>query len=165
PMVEALGEVLDPNDLLLVVDDASPDGTGAVADRLADRHEWIHVMHRPGKSGLGRAYLDAFRYALDAGAELVVELDCDFSHDPADVPRLVAATAQSDVVLGSRYVAGGASTGLGPLRRLVSRAGCAYARAVLGLRGRDLTGGFKCFRREVLEAIDLDRIRASGYAF
>jgi dolichol-phosphate mannosyltransferase len=164
-MVRALGEVLGPDDRVLVIDDSSPDGTGEIADRLAAELPWLTVLHRPRKEGLGRAYLDGFRRALADGAELVLEMDCDFSHDPEDVPRLIAAAEDADLVLGSRYVAGGGTENWGLLRRAISRWGSLYAQVLLGLRVRDLTGGFKCYRRAVLEAIDLDAIRSRGYAF
>jgi dolichol-phosphate mannosyltransferase len=164
PMVRALGEVLGPDDRVLVIDDASPDGTGEVADRLAEELAYVDVLHRERKEGLGRAYVDGFRVALANGAELVLEMDCDFSHDPADVPRLIAAAADADLVLGSRYVAGGATENWGLLRRLISRGGALYTRLLL-MPVRDSTGGFKCFRREVLETIDLDAISARGYMF
>ena len=154
-----------PEHRLLVVDDNSPDGTGAIADRLAAEHEAVEVLHRPGKEGLGRAYLAGFERALAAGAELVLEMDADFSHDPADLPRLVAASDDADVVLGSRYVAGGGVRDWGLLRRMLSRGGCWYARSVLGVPVKDLTGGFKCFRREVLVQLDLDGVHADGYGF
>ena len=150
---------------ILIVDDGSPDGTGHIADRLAAEHAAVEVHHRPGKGGLGPAYLAGFARALEGGADLVIEMDSDFSHDPADLPRLIAAAADADVVLGSRYVAGGGVTDWGLLRRFVSRAGSAYARVVLGVPVRDLTGGFKCFRRTVLETLDLDAVHANGYAF
>jgi dolichol-phosphate mannosyltransferase len=150
---------------VLVVDDDSPDGTGRIADALADEHPEVQVLHRPRKDGLARAYLAGFRVAMDAGAELVMEMDSDFSHDPADVPRLVAAADAADLVLGSRYVPGGGITDWGLLRRLLSRGGSAYARLVLGVPVRDLTGGFKCFNRRVLEALDLDTVHADGYGF
>ncbi len=150
---------------ILIVDDGSPDGTGEIADRLAAEHPEVEVLHRPGKGGLGPAYLAGFARALAGGADLVLEMDSDFSHDPADLPRLIAAAEKADLVLGSRYVAGGGVTDWGLLRRFVSRAGSAYAQVVLGVPVRDLTGGFKCFRRSVLEAIDLDRVHANGYAF
>jgi dolichol-phosphate mannosyltransferase len=165
PMLRALGEVLGPDDRVLVIDDNSPDGTGELADRLAAELPFVDVLHRPRKEGLGPAYLAGFRRALDAGAELVLELDCDFSHDPADVPRLIGAAAGADLVLGSRYVAGGGVDNWGVVRRAISRGGSVYARFVLGVGVRDLTGGFKCFRREVLEAIPLDEVRSRGYAF
>jgi len=150
---------------ILIVDDGSPDGTGEIADRLAAEHPEVEVLHRPGKGGLGPAYLAGFARALAGGADLVLEMDSDFSHDPADLPRLIAAAENADLVLGSRYVAGGGVTDWGLLRRFVSRAGSAYAQVVLGVPVRDLTGGFKCFRRSVLEGIDLDRVHANGYAF
>jgi dolichol-phosphate mannosyltransferase len=165
PMIRALGEVLGPDDRVLVIDDNSPDGTGQIADRLAAELGWVDVLHRPRKEGLGRAYLDGFRAALDTGSELVLEMDCDFSHDPADVPRLLAAAADADLVLGSRYVPGGGTANWGLLRRAISRWGSLYAQILLGLPLRDLTGGFKCYRRQVLEAIDLAAIRSRGYAF
>jgi dolichol-phosphate mannosyltransferase len=164
-MVSALGEVLGAHGIVLVVDDSSPDGTGAIADRLAAELKWMHVLHRPRKEGLGPAYLAGFRRALELGADLVFEMDCDFSHDPADVPRLRAAAEEADVVLGSRYVAGGGTRNWGLLRRLISRGGSLYAQLLLGVPVRDLTGGFKCYRRAVLEAIDLDAIHSKGYAF
>jgi dolichol-phosphate mannosyltransferase len=151
PMVRALGSVLDTaTDRLLVIDDGSPDGTGELADRLAGELPWVSILHRKRKEGIGPAYVAGFRQALGEGAELVLEMDCDFSHDPADVPRLVAAAENSDLVLGSRYVEGGGTENWGLLRRFVSRAGCLYAQVLLGVGVRDLTGGFKCFRREAL---------------
>jgi dolichol-phosphate mannosyltransferase len=167
-MVEALGSVRErtpiPGDVL-VIDDSSPDGTGAIADELARERPWLHVLHRPGKEGLGRAYLAGFRWALARDYAYVLEMDCDFSHDPADLPRLVAAAKDADLVLGSRYVSGGGTRNWGLVRRIVSRAGSLYAQVLLGLRVRDLTGGFKCYRRAVLETIDLDAINSKGYAF
>ena len=150
---------------LLVVDDNSPDGTGSLADRLAQEFEQVEVLHRPAKHGLGRAYLAGFRRALDSGAELVLEMDADFSHNPEDVPRLIAAAADADLVLGSRYVRGGGVSDWGLLRRMVSRGGCWYAQHILGVPVRDLTGGFKCFNRRVLETIHLDDVHADGYGF
>src|SRR3954454_6929699 len=150
-----------PDAHVLVVDDNSQDGTAELADALADS-----VLHRPAKAGLGRAYVAGFDVALAAGAELVIEMDADSSHDPADLPRLIGvARAGADLVLGSRYAPGGGIEDWGLDRRVLSRAGCAYARHVLGVHVRDLTGGFKCFRREVLETIDLNAITARGYAF
>jgi dolichol-phosphate mannosyltransferase len=165
PMVAALLERLGPDDRILVIDDSSPDGTGELADRLAAEHPRLAVLHRLVKAGLGPAYVAGFRRALADGAELVLEMDCDFSHDPDDVPRLIAAAAEADLVLGSRYVAGGRIENWGLLRRFVSRAGSLYAQALLAAPVRDLTGGFKCYRREVLETIDLDAVSARGYAF
>jgi dolichol-phosphate mannosyltransferase len=166
-MVRALGEVLDTSrDRVLVIDDNSPDGTGEIADRLAEEQPWVEVMHRPGKEGLGPAYIAGFRAALAQGAELVLEVDCDFSHDPEDVPRLIAACeGGADLALGSRYVQGGGTVNWGLARRTISAGGSLYARALLGVGVRDLTGGFKCFRRRVLETIDLDAVAARGYAF
>jgi dolichol-phosphate mannosyltransferase len=161
-MVRALGE---HGVGVLVIDDNSPDGTGEIADRLADELDYVDVLHRVRKEGLGPAYLAGFARALAEGAELVLEMDCDFSHDPADVPRLVAAAEDADVVLGSRYVEGGSIANWGPLRRLISEGGSLYARLLLGVPVRDLTGGFKCYRREVLERIDLGAITSKGYAF
>ncbi len=165
PMVRALGAVLGPDDRVLVIDDSSPDGTGELADRLASELPWVDVLHRPRKEGLGRAYLDGFRRALETGAELILEMDCDFSHDPEDVPRLLAAAEDADLVLGSRYVEGGGTANWGLVRRAISRWGSLYAQVLLGLPVRDLTGGFKCYRRRVLETIDLDAIDSRGYAF
>jgi dolichol-phosphate mannosyltransferase len=150
---------------VLVVDDNSPDGTGEIADRLATAEEDVMALHRPQKEGLGPAYVAGFRAALAGGADLVLQMDADFSHDPADLPRLIAAAADADLVIGSRYVAGGGTVNWGPLRRAISRGGSAYARRLLGVGVRDLTGGFKCFRRKVLQALDLDALHAHGYAF
>ena len=168
PMVRALAKVFAGNGLdgsVLVIDDGSPDGTGAIADALADELGWVSVLHRERKEGLGPAYLAGFRRVLAEGAELVMEMDCDFSHDPNDVPRLVAATGDADVVIGSRYAEGGGTRNWGVVRRAVSRFGCLYAQVILGMRVKDSTAGFKCYRRAVLEAIDLDRIDSKGYAF
>jgi dolichol-phosphate mannosyltransferase len=170
PIVAAAAEVLAraaPEGFrVLIVDDGSPDGTGHIADRLATQHDWLEVLHRAQKNGIGPAYLAGFRHALDRGAGFLMEMDSDFSHDPADLARLLAAVrAGADLALGSRYVPGGGVSEWGLIRRLVSRGGSTYARWVLGLRVRDLTGGFKCFRREVLEAIHFDGVRSRGYAF
>jgi dolichol-phosphate mannosyltransferase len=165
PMVRALGDVLPTGGRVLVIDDASPDGTGRVADRLARELAHVEVLHRPRKEGLGPAYLAGFRRALTGDADLVLEMDCDFSHDPADVPRLIEAAADADLVLGSRYVPGGRVVHWGVGRRAVSTAGSHYARLLLGLPVHDPTGGFKCYRRGVLEALDLCGIRSRGYAF
>jgi dolichol-phosphate mannosyltransferase len=151
---------------VLVIDDNSPDGTGELADRLAAELPYVDVLHREHKQGLGPAYVAGFHRALADGAELVLEMDCDFSHDPADVSRLIAAVEDgADLVLGSRYVEGGRIGDWGRGRRFVSAGGSWYARSLLGVPVRDLTGGFKCYRRAVLEAIDLDAIHARGYAF
>jgi dolichol-phosphate mannosyltransferase len=166
PMIRALGEVLDTEqDRVLVIDDGSPDGTGRIADALAVELSWVSVVHRERKEGIGPAYIAGFRWALAEGAQLVLEMDCDFSHSPADVPRLIDASADAELVLGSRYVPGGGTQNWGLVRRFVSRGGCLYAQILLGLRVRDLTGGFKCFQRRALEAIDLDALSAHGYAF
>jgi dolichol-phosphate mannosyltransferase len=169
-MINAASRVLtaatDGSFRILVVDDGSPDGTGQIADGLAAEHDWLEVLHRREKSGIGPAYLAGFRHALQGGAQFVMEMDCDFSHDPADLARLLTAVGEgADLALGSRYVPGGGVTDWGLLRRLVSQGGSTYARWVLGLDIRDLTGGFKCFRREVLEAIHFDSVRSQGYAF
>jgi dolichol-phosphate mannosyltransferase len=155
---------LPPGSRLLVVDDNSPDGTGEIADRLAAELP-VEVIHRAKKEGLASAYVTGFKHVLGRGAGLVLQMDSDFSHDPADLPRLLAASEGADVVLGSRYVPGGGVRDWSLLRRAISRGGGTYARLVLGIEIRDLTGGFKCFHREVLEAVDLDRIAAQGYAF
>jgi dolichol-phosphate mannosyltransferase len=165
-IVRAARSELREGDHILIVDDNSPDGTGHLADALAAELPGVEVMHRPGKQGLGRAYLAGFAHALAAGADYVLEMDADFSHDPADLPRLIAAAeGGADLVLGSRYVDGGGVEDWGKLREFVSRGGSWYARAVLGVDVRDLTGGFKCFRRSVLEALDLENVHADGYGF
>ena len=151
---------------VLVVDDNSPDGTGRLADQIAAREGRVHVLHRAGKEGLGKAYLAAFAWALARPYRLVLEMDADFSHDPRYLPQMLARIrGGADLVLGSRYVKGGGTLNWGLGRKIVSRGGSLYARTLLGLRVRDLTGGFKCFRREVLEAIDLSSVECSGYAF
>jgi dolichol-phosphate mannosyltransferase len=170
PIVAAAGDVLagaSPAGFrVLIVDDGSPDGTGGIGDRLAAERDWLEVLHRSEKNGIGPAYLAGFRHALDRGAGFLMEMDSDFSHDPADLARLLAAVnAGADLALGSRYVPGGGVSDWGLVRRLVSEGGSTYARWVLGLKVRDLTGGFKCFRREVLEAIHFDGVRSRGYAF
>ena len=165
PFVAAVCAKLPADARILIVDDNSPDGTGRIADRLAAENEGVEVLHRPRKEGLGPAYIAGFRRALAGGAELVLEMDSDFSHDPAYLPRLLEASRHADLVLGSRYVEGGGVSEWGALRRAISRGGSAYARLTLGIGVRDVTGGFKCFRREVLEAIGLDSIEARGYAF
>jgi dolichol-phosphate mannosyltransferase len=162
-MVHALA---DKGVSVLVIDDNSPDGTGELADRLAAEHDQVEVLHRPRKEGLGPAYLAGFEHALaDPEVELVLEMDADFSHDPADVPRLIAAAADADLVLGSRYVEGGSIGSWGALRRFVSAGGSLYARVLLGVPVHDLTGGFKCFHRRVLETLDLAAVDSRGYAF
>ncbi len=150
---------------VLVVDDGSPDGTGEIADRLATELAEVEVLHRSAKEGIGPAYLAGFDRALRGGADLVLEMDSDFSHDPADLPRLVAAAAAADLVLGSRYVPGGGVADWGLGRRAVSRGGSLYAKLLLGVQVNDLTGGFKCFRRAVLERLDLTSVGTDGYGF
>ena len=164
-IVEAARSNLPDDARILVVDDNSPDGTGEIADKLAAADPAIEVLHRAGKEGLGPAYIAGFREALTAGAGLILEMDSDFSHEPAYLPRLLEAMEGADLAIGSRYVDGGGVGDWGAMRRAISRGGSAYARLVLGMSVADLTGGFKCFRREVLEAIDLDAVQAKGYAF
>jgi dolichol-phosphate mannosyltransferase len=169
-IVTAAGEVLAGATggayRILIVDDGSPDGTGEIADELAAQREQVEVLHRTEKNGIGPAYLAGFRHALDHGAGYVMEMDSDFSHDPADLARLLEAVRSgADLALGSRYVPGGGVVDWGLLRRFISEGGSTYARWVLGLKVRDLTGGFKCFKREVLEAIHFDSVRSQGYAF
>jgi dolichol-phosphate mannosyltransferase len=168
PMVRALDNIVRRHELdarVLIIDDSSPDGTGELADRLIGEFRFLSVLHRPKKEGLGPAYLAGFVWALATDADRIVEMDCDFSHDPEDLPRLLAATENADLALGSRYVEGGGTRNWGLGRRAVSRFGSLYARMLLGVGVRDLTGGFKCFRRSVLEAIGLERISTKGYAF
>ncbi len=163
PMLRAL---YDKDVRVLVIDDNSPDGTGELADRLAAELGYVDVLHRESKEGLGPAYLAGFRRALEGDAELVLEMDCDFSHDPDYVPRLIAAVEDgADLALGSRYVPGGGVRNWGLLRRVISAGGSLYARIILSVKVRDLTGGFKCYRRVVLETIDLDAVDSKGYAF
>jgi len=165
-MMHALARILREGDRVLVIDDASPDGTGEMADRLAADLPFVDVVHRERKDGLGPAYIAGFRQALRDGAELILEMDCDFSHDPADVPRLIAAAEEgADLVLGSRYVRGGRVGNWGVLRRAISRGGARYTELFLRMGVADPTAGFKCFRRHVLERLDLDTITAKGYAF
>jgi dolichol-phosphate mannosyltransferase len=163
-----------PGSKLLVVDDSSPDGTGALADQMAAGEPRIRVLHRPAKQGLGKAYIDGFRHALEAGAQVVFQMDADWSHDPAYLPGMVAAleagpggsaAAAADLVIGSRYVKGGGVRNWGILRRLVSRGGSIFARTVLGLSAHDLTGGFKCWRRETLAALPWSSLHSGGYVF
>jgi dolichol-phosphate mannosyltransferase len=164
PITAAILAATDEVDIL-VIDDNSPDGTGQIADAIAAREPRVHVLHRAGKQGLGKAYLAGFAWALARGYALVLEMDADFSHNPAYLPRMLARAAEADVVLGSRNVKGGGTVNWGLGRKVLSRGGSFYARTILGLGVRDLTGGFKCFRREVLEAIDLATVECSGYAF
>jgi dolichol-phosphate mannosyltransferase len=165
PIVAAILAKLPASGRVLVVDDNSPDGTGEIAERLAAGNERIEVLRRPRKEGLGPAYVAGFHRALESGAGLVLEMDADFSHDPAYLPRLLEAAERADLVIGSRYVPGGGVSDWSRLRQAISRGGSAYARLALDVKVRDLTGGFKCFRREVLEALDLDAIESRGYAF
>jgi dolichol-phosphate mannosyltransferase len=168
PMAKAVLGVLDESGIdgrVLVIDDASPDGTGELADRLAAELGSLDVLHRERKEGLGPAYVAGFRRALESGADLVATIDCDFSHDPADLPRLVEAAERAGIGLGSRYVEGGGTENWGLLRRAVSRGGSLYARAILGIPVRDPTAGFKVYRRDVLEAIGVERVESKGYAF
>jgi dolichol-phosphate mannosyltransferase len=168
PLVRAVRarlEEIGPDHVVLIVDDSSPDGTGELADSLAGADPNVRVLHRPAKRGLGQAYIAGFREALAGGAALVFEMDADFSHDPSYLPAMISTAGEADLVLGSRYVPGGGVRNWGPVRRIISQGGCWYARRVLGVPVRDLTGGFKCFRRDVLEAIDLDSVRSQGYAF
>ena len=150
---------------VLVVDDSSPDGTGELADELAAGRPWMHVLHRPRKEGLGPAYVAGFGWALERDYSHILEMDCDLSHPPAALPAMLEASRHADLVLGSRYVAGGGVEGWPASRRVISRGGCLYARTVLGVGLHDLTGGFKCFRRWVLESLDLSDVHAGGYAF
>ena len=164
-IVAAVHEHLAEADVL-VVDDNSPDGTGAVADELAAKDPKVHVLHRPGKQGLGTAYVAGFKWALAREYQFLFEMDCDFSHDPKYLPIMLArARSGADLVLGSRYVPGGGTVNWGPMRKFISRGGSLYARTVLGIGVRDLTGGFKCFRRATLEKLDLDSVSAQGYGF
>jgi dolichol-phosphate mannosyltransferase len=165
PLAEVIHQVVPRVDVLFV-DDSSPDGTGQVADGLAARDPRVRVLHRPGKQGLGTAYLDGFRWGLAEGYELLIQMDADFSHDPKYLPEMIArAEAGADVVVGSRYVDGGGTSNWGIARRLISRGGGAYARTVLGIGIRDFTAGFVCYHRHVLESINLGAIRSEGYGF
>ena len=162
PMLRALGV---HGVRVLVIDDNSPDGTGRLADRLAQELDYVDVLHRPRKEGLGPAYLAGFRRALADGVDRILEMDCDFSHDPKDVPRLIAATEEADLAIGSRYVGGGETVNWGVVRRAISAGGSLYARVLLSVAIRDLTAGFKCYRADVLRTIDLDAVDSKGYAF
>jgi dolichol-phosphate mannosyltransferase len=164
PMVEAV--LSQPVGLhILIIDDNSPDGTGQIADRLSQGHPAVHVMHRPGKMGLGTAYVAGFQWAIEQGYDYVLEMDCDFSHDPQYLPALIDGMNQYDVVVGSRYVRGGGTVNWGPLRKLISAGGNLFARLVLGLKARDCTAGFKCYRRQVLQTIPWHEVNLQGYAF
>jgi dolichol-phosphate mannosyltransferase len=164
PIVEAI-LAATPDVDVLVIDDNSPDGTGELADAIAAREPRVHVLHRKGKEGLGKAYLAGFDWALRRGYGLVLEMDADFSHDPKYLPGMLDASREADLVHGSRNIPGGGTVNWGLLRKIISRGGSLYARTILGLPVRDLTGGFKCFHRRVLEAIDLPTVECSGYAF
>jgi len=150
---------------MLIIDDNSPDGTGTLADEIAAKEPRVQVLHRPGKQGLGRAYIDGFKWALQRDYKYIFEMDADFSHQPRYLPDFLREIKSADVVLGSRWVAGGGVENWSLSRKFISRGGSLYARTILGLGVKDLTGGFKCFRREVLQAIDLDSIQAAGYGF
>jgi len=163
-LVEAVFNIV-PHVNILVVDDGSPDGTGQLADELAGRDSRIHVMHRTRKEGLGKAYVAGFDWALEHGYELIFEMDCDFSHRPEHLPDFLEAAKDADLVLGSRYIKGGGTENWGLSRKIISRGGNMYARAVLGLPYKDLTGGFKCFRRKVLETLDIHNLFSFGYCF
>jgi dolichol-phosphate mannosyltransferase len=163
--VAELERVTPGDHRILIVDDNSPDGTGAIAEALADELDSVEVLHRASKRGLGHAYLEGFGRALAGEAELVIEMDADFSHDARYLEAMVCTAADADLVLGSRYVDGGGVRDWGLVRRLISRGGGLYARTILGIDVRDLTGGFKCFRRDVLEAIELRSVRSEGYVF
>ncbi len=163
--IEAVLQALPFAGDVLVVDDSSPDGTGDLADELAAGRPWMHVLHRPRKEGLGPAYVAGFGWALERDYSHILEMDCDLSHPPAALPAMLEASRHADLVLGSRYVAGGGVEGWPASRRVISRGGCLYARTVLGVGLHDLTGGFKCFRRWVLESLDLSDVHAGGYAF
>lgn len=168
PFVRALMDVFERcglNGDVIIVDDNSPDGTGTIADRLADELGSVSVIHRSQKEGIGPAYVAGFKQALTVGTSYIFEMDCDFSHDPENVPLMLEAARDADLVLGSRYVPGGRVENWGALRRFISRGGGIYAKWILGIPVNDLTGGNKCFRREVLEALDLDAVASSGYGF
>jgi dolichol-phosphate mannosyltransferase len=164
-VLERLQQAAPDQHRILVVDDNSPDGSGQIADRLAEEFPAVEVMHRPGKGGIAQAYRAGFARALEEGAELIIQMDADFSHEPGYLPELIGAASEWDLVLGSRYVKGGGVANWGLVRRAVSRGGGIYARLILGVSVKDLTGGFKCIRREVLESIDLATVRAEGYVF
>lgn len=164
-IAEAVEERLRSGDRILFVDDGSPDGTGEILDRMAASSETVEVLHRPVKDGLGGALVAGFERALANGAELVVQMDSDFSHDPASLPDLIAAAGSADLVIGSRYIEGGGVEDWGAFRRVLSRGGSLYSATVLVLPQRDLTGGFKCWRAGALRAIDLDAVGSAGYSF
>ena len=164
PIIQAIHEVV-PEVEILVIDDNSPDGTGDIADELSERDERVHVLHRTEKAGLGQAYIAGFRWALERDYDRVVEMDADFSHQPKYLPEMIGQLDDYDVVVGSRYVAGGGTEDWGVVRKIISRGGGMYARTILGMDVQDLTAGFVAWRAEVLEDIDLDDVEASGYVF
>jgi len=164
PMTEAI-LAATPDVDVLIIDDNSPDGTGQLADGIAAREPRVKVLHRAGKEGLGKAYLAGFEWALGHGYDLILEMDADFSHDPKYLPGMLEAARSADLVLGSRNIPGGGTVNWGVGRKIISRGGSFYARTILGIPVRDLTGGFKCFHRKVLESIDLPTVECSGYAF
>jgi dolichol-phosphate mannosyltransferase len=164
PLVSAI-LALEAGFEILVVDDNSPDGTGDIADRLARELPGIHVLHRPGKMGLGTAYVEGFRWAIAHGYDLVFEMDCDFSHDPSYLPTFLTRIASADLVIGSRYVKGGSTPTWGLLRKVISFGGNAFARLMLGLKTHDCTGGFRCYRREILQQVPWEEIQLQGYGF
>lgn len=164
PLVTAI-QALDAGLEVLVVDDNSPDGTGEIADRLSSTLPGIHVLHRPGKMGLGTAYVEGFRWAIERAYDYVFEMDCDFSHNPRYLPTFLTEIASADLVIGSRYIEGGTTPDWGISRRLISRWGNAFARFMLGLKTHDCTGGFRCYRREILERVPWEEIRLQGYGF
>jgi dolichol-phosphate mannosyltransferase len=150
---------------ILIVDDNSPDGTGQIANQLRDRYPRVHVLHRPGKMGLGTAYITGFRWALERNYDYILQMDCDFSHHPRYLPHLYRSIRDADLVIGSRYIPGGGTVNWGILRKLVSAGGNLFARIALGLRTHDCTGGYRCFRRHTIEAIPWDEITPRGYGF
>lgn len=164
PLISAVLD-LDAGFEILVVDDNSPDGTGEIADRLSKELPGIHVLHRPGKMGLGTAYVEGFEWAIERGYDYVFEMDCDFSHDPSYLPTFLTRIASADLVIGSRYVKGGRTPNWGVLRKLISGGGNAFARLMLGLKTHDCTGGFRCYRREMLQKVPWEKIRLQGYGF
>ncbi|MBN1779383.1 MAG: polyprenol monophosphomannose synthase [Candidatus Buchananbacteria bacterium] len=164
-VLEKIFDLKIDNLSVLVIDDNSPDGTGKIVEKLKIKNPAIDIMHRPGKAGLGRAYVAGFKEALSRGADYIIQMDADLSHDPRSIPSLIAAAADNDLVIGSRYIAGGGTSNWNFARRMVSRFGNRYARFVLGLKTHDITGGFRCYRRAVLEKIDLDRVDSVGFNF
>jgi len=164
PIIAAIAKVV-PEVHVLVIDDNSPDGTGDIADELAAADPRIHVLHRKEKAGLGKAYIAGFEWGLDAGYDYIIEMDADFSHQPKYLPEMIAQLEKYDVVVGSRYVAGGGTEDWGVVRKVISRGGGIYARTILGIDVQDLTAGFVAWRAGVLRDIDIERVEASGYVF